>query len=89
MRLACIGEKAGIAAGFPEMSLAEALADPLIRAMMAADGVDPARLAHELAETARRVGRTKHVPAKACPRPDRGWTPVRRQEHASNRDNVA
>jgi hypothetical protein len=63
------------------MSLAEALADPLIRTLMAADGVDPARLAHELAETARRVGRTTHVPAK--------WTPVRRQERASNRDNVA
>ena len=30
-------------------------------------------------ETYRRLA---HVPAKACPRPDRGWTPVRRQEHA-------
>jgi hypothetical protein len=57
MQLACGGQKAGIGAGFPDMSLAEALADPLIRAVMAADGVDPARLAHELAETARRVGR--------------------------------
>jgi hypothetical protein len=57
MRLACNGPKPGITAGFPDMSLTEAMADPLIRAMMAADGVDPARLAHELAETARRVGR--------------------------------
>jgi hypothetical protein len=48
----------GIGTGFPDMSLAEALADPLIRTLMAADGIDPARLAQELAETARRVGRT-------------------------------
>jgi hypothetical protein len=81
MRLACGEQTAGVGAGFPDMSLAEALADPLIRAVMAADGVDPARLAHELAETARRVGRTSHVPAK--------WTPVRRPEHATKRDNVA
>jgi len=47
-----------IGAGFPDMSLTEALADPLIRAVMAADRVDPARLAAELAETARRFGRT-------------------------------
>jgi hypothetical protein len=47
-----------IGAGFPDMSLAEALADPLIRAVMAADRVDPARLATELTETARRFGRT-------------------------------
>ena len=58
MILGCSGQKAGIGAGFTDMSLAEALADPLIRTVMAADGVDPARLAHELAETARRVGRT-------------------------------
>jgi hypothetical protein len=58
MRLACGGQERSIGAGFPDMSLAEALADPLIRAMMAADRVDPARLAHELAETARRVGRS-------------------------------
>jgi hypothetical protein len=58
MLLACGGQKAGVGAGFPEMSLAEALADPLIRTLMAADGVDPARLAGELAETARRVTRT-------------------------------
>jgi len=57
MRLACGGQKMRIGAGFPDMSLAEALADPLIGAMMAADRVDPARLAQELAETARRVGR--------------------------------
>ena len=58
MRIACGGAKLGIGAGFADMSLAEAMADPLIRTMMAADGVDPARLAHELAETARRVGRS-------------------------------
>ena len=40
-----------------DMSLDEALADPLIRAVMAADRVDPARLAAELAETARRLDR--------------------------------
>ena len=58
MLLACNRTKAGIGAGFRDMSLAEALADPLIGALMAADGVDPARLALELAETARRVTRT-------------------------------
>lgn len=58
MRLACGGQRVGIGTGFPDMSLAEALADPLIRTLMAADGIDPARLAQELAETARRVGRT-------------------------------
>ena len=30
-----------------------------------------------------------HVPAKACPRPDRGWPPVRRQEHAPNEESGA
>ncbi len=54
----CFGQRARIGAGFPDMSLTEALADPLIRAVMAADRVDPARLADELAETARRFGRT-------------------------------
>jgi len=48
---------ARIGAGCRDMSLHEALADPLIRAVMAADRVDPARLAAELAETARRLGR--------------------------------
>ncbi len=42
--------------GCRDMSLSEALADPLIRAVMAADGIDPARLKTELAETARRLG---------------------------------
>jgi len=45
-------------AGCRDMSLHEALADPLIRAVMAADRVDPARLAVELGETARRLART-------------------------------
>jgi hypothetical protein len=54
----CCAPQARIGAGFPDMSLTEALADPLIRAVMAADRVDPARLAAELAETARRFGRT-------------------------------
>jgi hypothetical protein len=40
------------------MSLHEALADPLIRAVMAADRVDPTRLAVELGETARRLARS-------------------------------
>ena len=48
---------ATIGAGARDMSLAEALTDPLIRAVMAADGVDPARLAAELGETARRLAR--------------------------------
>ena len=54
MRLAPI---ARIGAGCRDMSLQEALADPLIRAVMAADRVDPARLALELGETARRLAR--------------------------------
>jgi hypothetical protein len=48
---------ARIGAGCRDMSLAEVLADPLIRAVMAADRVDPARLARELGETARRLAR--------------------------------
>ena len=40
-----------------DMSLNEALADPLIRALMAADRVDPVRLKVELTETARRFAR--------------------------------
>jgi hypothetical protein len=48
---------ARIGAGCSDMSLSEALADPLIRAVMAADRVDPARLAVELGETARRLAR--------------------------------
>jgi hypothetical protein len=48
---------ARIGAGCRDMSLHEALADPLIRALMAADRVDPARLAVELGETARRLTR--------------------------------
>jgi hypothetical protein len=35
-----------------DLSLAEALADPMVRAMMAADGVDPRKLAVELREIA-------------------------------------
>lgn len=57
--------QAHVGAGFPDMSLKEALADPLIRAVMAADGVDPARLAEELAETARRFGRRTHMDSVA------------------------
>jgi hypothetical protein len=40
-----------------ELSLNEALADPLVRAVMAADGVDPRRLAAELREVAARLNR--------------------------------
>ena len=48
---------ARLGAGCSDMSLREALADPLIRAVMAADRVDPTRLAAELGETARRIAR--------------------------------
>ena len=48
---------ARIGAGCRDISLQEALADPLIRAVMAADRVDPTRLAAELGETARRLAR--------------------------------
>jgi hypothetical protein len=44
--------------GCREMSLRETLSDPLIRAVMAADGVDPDKLAAELAETAKRLVRS-------------------------------
>ena len=44
-------------AGCRDMSLQEVLADPLTRAVMAADRVDPTRLAADLAETARRLAR--------------------------------
>ena len=40
-----------------ELSLREALSDPLINAVMAADRVDPGQLAAELAETARKLAR--------------------------------
>jgi hypothetical protein len=40
-----------------ELSLSEALADPLVRAVMAADGVDPRRLAAELRDMAARLNR--------------------------------
>lgn len=38
-----------------ELSLDEVLSDPLIRAVMAADRVDPARLAADLDETRRHL----------------------------------
>jgi hypothetical protein len=41
----------------PELTLGEALADPLVRAVMAADGVDARRLATELREIAARLNR--------------------------------
>ena len=47
-----------IGSGCRDITLSEALADPLIRAVMAADRVDPARLAAELGETARGLART-------------------------------
>lgn len=50
--------KISIDGGCRDMSLNEVLADPLIRAVMAADRVDPARLKAELAETARRLSRS-------------------------------
>jgi hypothetical protein len=43
------------------MSLSEALSDPLTRAVMAADGVDPKKLAVDLAETARRLRMRNNV----------------------------
>jgi hypothetical protein len=54
MKTSCIGR---IRAGSSDMSLAEALNDPLIRAVMAADHVDPSRLADELRETAHLIAR--------------------------------
>ncbi len=41
----------------PELTLHEALSDPLIRAVMAADRVNPEKLAADLAETAKRLAR--------------------------------
>lgn len=38
-----------------EPTLAEALADPLVQSVMAADGVDPERLADCLGEVAERI----------------------------------
>ena len=38
-----------------ELSLADALADPLIQALMLADAVDPAELKALMRETARRI----------------------------------
>ena len=42
------------------MTLREALADPLIHTVMAADGINPERLAAELRETARRLARIRN-----------------------------
>ena len=60
MRMPCTSR---VAAGWRDMSLAEALSDPLIRAVMEADHVDPARLAADLGETARRLARTSSIMA--------------------------
>jgi len=54
---------ASIGSGADDMSLTEALSDPLIRAVMAADGVDPARLEAELGETALRIARNSIIMA--------------------------
>ena len=43
-------------------SLTEALNDPLIRAVMAADGVDARKLAAELREVAERLNRFDRLP---------------------------
>jgi hypothetical protein len=43
--------------GCRDMSLHEVLSDPLTRAVMAADRVDPQELAAELTETAKRLAR--------------------------------
>ena len=40
---------------FPESNLGEALSDPLIRAVMAADGVDPRELESGLRDIARQL----------------------------------
>ena len=60
MTIDCTGR---IGAGARDMSLAEALSDPLIRAVMRADGVDPTRLKVELDETARRLARNSSIMA--------------------------
>jgi hypothetical protein len=44
------------------LSLTEALADPMIRAVMAADGVDARRLAVELREVAAVLNRSERPP---------------------------
>ena len=41
----------------PDPSLSEALADPVVRAVMAADGVDPRKLAAELRAVAAQLNR--------------------------------
>jgi len=60
MRIDCTGR---IGIGARDMSLAEALSDPLIRAVMAADGVDPVQLKIDLGETARRLVRNSSIMA--------------------------
>lgn len=50
-----------------EPSLSEALADPIVRAMMKADGVDPSMLEADLRRIARVIGGKS--PARARVRP--------------------
>jgi hypothetical protein len=57
--------------GEPELTLEALLADPLVRAMMKADGVDPQRLAHDLRQVAeqinwQRLAPPPYVPAQCC-----------------------
>ena len=54
---------------YPEPTVHEALSDPLIRVLMAADGVDPRQLAGALQETAGQLARRRGaaaIPATYC-----------------------
>jgi hypothetical protein len=53
---------------YREPSLADAMADPLIQALMRADGVDPDELRALMRGTARRVELTVHVPQSTARR---------------------
>lgn len=48
-----------------EMTLGEAMSDPLIRQIMAADGVDPRNLASNLNEIARQL-ESRSAPPSRC-----------------------
>jgi hypothetical protein len=47
-----------------EPSLAEALADPIVKAMMKADRVDPAALEADLRRIARTIGSSQSAPKR-------------------------
>jgi hypothetical protein len=61
---------------FPEPSLRDALKDPVVQAVMAADGVDPAALSALMRETARKI----ELGARASP----AWRCVKERTLAAN-----